>query len=765
MAIQPDRLWELLPVVVREHDVAEGYPLRALLRIVAAQHDLVESDIAGPVGRPLHRDLPSVGDSLHRRSGRQPAALRPQPLADARSAAELFGDLNGPDLRPPIAVRTRADVAKTIYYRRRKGTLPMLEELARDVTGWPAHAVEFFELLGWTQHLEHIRPQSAWADVRRVDRMDRIDGAFDEASHTVDVRTITASTRAGTTSLTSASSSGGCSATRSRACPPARPASRGAFTSARSATAPRCSAAGAARATRAAWRPSCTCPARSAARSSTRISTASRTIPPRPTSPISTACRPRRRPAEAQLNPTLPITPAQTERPARRVPAADRLSRSSTPGRRRSRPAASSPSTSRAAARDRRRLGRRDGPLDVYYHYGFSADLGGGAVRAAEVARAQHARGAPPLRAGQRRAGDARHVPDRSPPRSPTGDGLRSRRHGHHDPRQPHLRRSGTRPRFATTAFLAIQAANGRAAAADDAGRRPQFDVSPPAVAGDRDRRGALTLCGVRLEGPLHVMGDLGRLRLLHATLVPGRRLTDGRRSGRRPAPSIAVDAGARGRPDQHAAPGGDRVQHHRRLEVPENARGIWLARQHRRRARGDGRRHRRRRRPRRAAALTIERSTAFGRMRVRSLDASESIFTGRVDTLRRRHGCVRFSYVPPGSRTPRRYRCQPDLAVRARARGRARAHDPALSAADQDAVRASVAARLQPAFTPTATGSRRTRSCGAATPGRDPHRRRRRRGDGRLLPAQAAAAREQPADPPRGVPAVRPRRRTIYVT
>jgi hypothetical protein len=26
--------------------------------------------------------------------------------------------------------------------------------------------------------------------------------------------------------------------------------------------------------------------------------------------------------------------------------------------------------------------------------------------------------------------------------------------------------------------------------------------------------------------------------------------------------------------------------------------------------------------------------------------------------------GCVRFSYLPPGSATPRRYRCQPDLAL-----------------------------------------------------------------------------------------------------
>ncbi|MDQ0989307.1 hypothetical protein QFZ74_000535 [Streptomyces sp. V3I7] len=29
----------------------------------------------------------------------------------------------------------------------------------------------------------------------------------------------------------------------------------------------------------------------------------------------------------------------------------------------------------------------------------------------------------------------------------------------------------------------------------------------------------------------------------------------------------------------------------------------------------------------------------------------------------RRGIGCLRYSYVPPGSRTPRRHRCQPDLA------------------------------------------------------------------------------------------------------
>ena len=35
----------------------------------------------------------------------------------------------------------------------------------------------------------------------------------------------------------------------------------------------------------------------------------------------------------------------------------------------------------------------------------------------------------------------------------------------------------------------------------------------------------------------------------------------------------------------------------------------------------------------------------------------------GTTQVARRQIGCVRFSYVNPGSRTPRRYQCQPDLA------------------------------------------------------------------------------------------------------
>ena len=46
----------------------------------------------------------------------------------------------------------------------------MLEQLARDVTGWPARVVEFFELLTTTQYMNHVRPHAAaTADLRDAD--------------------------------------------------------------------------------------------------------------------------------------------------------------------------------------------------------------------------------------------------------------------------------------------------------------------------------------------------------------------------------------------------------------------------------------------------------------------------------------------------------------------------------------------------------------------------------------------------------------------
>jgi hypothetical protein len=73
-------------------------------------------------------------------------------------------------------------------------------------------------------------------------------------------------------------------------------------------------------------------------------------------------------------------------------------------------------------------------------------------------------------------------------------------------------------------------------------------------------------------------------------------------------------------------------------------------------------------------AQLTINECTLIGKLHSKLLRlASNSIFFARLATApakpwsgpivaeRRQEGCVRFCYVPPGSVTPRRYRCVPD--------------------------------------------------------------------------------------------------------
>ena len=101
----------------------------------------------------------------------------------------------------PQVASPRAEVANTIRYRRRKGTVSVLEQLAADVTGWPAHAVEFFELLVATQYMNHVRPHAAaTTDLRSESRLELSGtfqaGAFDTFAHTAEMRRIAVAIRA-----------------------------------------------------------------------------------------------------------------------------------------------------------------------------------------------------------------------------------------------------------------------------------------------------------------------------------------------------------------------------------------------------------------------------------------------------------------------------------------------------------------------------------------------------------------------------------------
>ncbi len=63
---------------------------------------------------------------------------------------------------------------------------------------------------------------------------------------------------------------------------------------------------------------------------------------------------------------------------------------------------------------------------------------------------------------------------------------------------------------------------------------------------------------------------------------------------------------------------------------------------------------------------VEIKTTTVLGMTTARNLQASNSIFTEKVMVRRHQSGYIRFSYVPEASHTPRRYECQPDMALKA---------------------------------------------------------------------------------------------------
>lgn len=157
-------LYKLLPEYIRRTDVEQGTPLEALLNSAQKQADLVYSDI-----RHLWDNffvetcddwvLPYIADLI---------------------ALNLIDD---------DPANNRREVARTIAYRRRKGTVPQLETMARDVTGFDAHVVEFFERMLWNQSMIHFRFDDPWTiDLRDKSTLARIGTAFDRASHTADLR-------------------------------------------------------------------------------------------------------------------------------------------------------------------------------------------------------------------------------------------------------------------------------------------------------------------------------------------------------------------------------------------------------------------------------------------------------------------------------------------------------------------------------------------------------------------------------------------------
>jgi len=92
---------------------------------------------------------------------------------------------------PGAPFSNRAQVANTIAYRRRKGTAAVLEQLAHDVTGWNSNVVEYFQLLATTQYMNHLRPQNlSISGLKDWEKLEYANTPFDKLSRTADVRRI-----------------------------------------------------------------------------------------------------------------------------------------------------------------------------------------------------------------------------------------------------------------------------------------------------------------------------------------------------------------------------------------------------------------------------------------------------------------------------------------------------------------------------------------------------------------------------------------------
>jgi hypothetical protein len=115
-------------------------------------------------------------------------------------AVPYIGELVGTRMVSALNRRSRRiDVAKTIYYRRRKGTPRILEELIADITGWEGKLVEEFRRLGRLRHgLDPVpgplagrftsTPPGGLADLRNTRGAELANGPFDEFHHTPDYR-------------------------------------------------------------------------------------------------------------------------------------------------------------------------------------------------------------------------------------------------------------------------------------------------------------------------------------------------------------------------------------------------------------------------------------------------------------------------------------------------------------------------------------------------------------------------------------------------
>ena len=682
MSAGTSRLYELLPALYRIRDHGQGEPLRALLDVVQSELDRVDDDIAQLYDNWFIETceewvVPYIGD-----------LLRVRPIHPVEAAR----------------VTTRAYVANTLAYRRRKGTVVVLEQLARDTTGWPAKAVEFFTRLITTQHMNHVRMRpTATPEIRDAEAAELVSTPFDPFGHTLEVRNI--SSRRGRHNIPNV----GIFLWRLQSYPVGR--SDESHVPTDFGTAREFSDAASPPRTYYTFNPvgldaplfndptvedTITHGAgeenvpgplrRLALHEELEAIRRQAFAPPGTVPPPALRFMPVANPAFRVLIEWTPGGP-RIEVPRERIyvceipddvelasPAVDAVAIDPERGR-------------LALAR-----GERAHRVLVTYNHGCPGDLGGGSYdRTGTIDDAfEHAdwqRGVshilPPV-AGEivPSLSDAVTAWNLEPPgRVGVIAVMDSLTDG--DPGAPQV----LDVHVPAGSQLLIAGAGWPAPRVP--GRFEPADVRPHVVAhlvvhGDPGpgERGQLALNGILLEGSLLVdAGDLGGLQLTHATIVPGH--GELIVAGENDDLHLSVTRSITGPMTIGSAIAGLTI-----TDCLVSATGLAES-------------------PDVAIAapdteVAIERSTVWGTVHARVLDASNSIFTAVISAERRQKGCVRFSFVPPGSRTARRHRCQPETATALRlaaARDAAKAIGATVSDDEQAALEEAERARVVPTF------------------------------------------------------------------
>ena len=626
-------LLNLLPAVHRIRDAEQGGPLRELLEVIAGQLAVLDEDL-----EQLYDDqfietcadwvVPYIGD-----------------LIGYRSLHHKVSSLGTP----------RAEVANTIGYRRRKGTVAMLEQLARDVTDWPAKVVEFFQLLATTQFMNHVRLHNALTpDLRRWDQVESLDSPFDTLAHSVDTRRI--ATGDGRHNIPNI----------------------GIFL----------------------WRLG----AHRLGRSPAVGLDAQRFLfsPLGNNTPLFTD--PKTEPTVTHLAQHLNVPAPITRRRMAEFRGdyyGDGKSvfiEAVAPGQVRvcdlsdhaSGWAHTPPPVGEVAIDPV--LGRiafgeapTSAPL-VTFHYGFSANMGGGEYERAATFDLP----AQPVQAVTSPASIQTAINTRV-----AGQAIQIMDNGRYAETLSVNVNSGER--------FELRAANGR---------RPAIVLGGEFVISGGDQAAEVTLSGLLLIGArIRVTGALRQLRLRHCTLVPGLSLDINGVPQQPEEPSLIIENGDVGAVVDHCIVGAIRWHDLARLEIRHSivdatsVAGVALV--------GLGAVTPGQLAPM-GGTLRLEESTVIGKAHARVMElVSNTIVDARtgagdgwpapVLVQRKQIGCVRFSFVPEGARTPRRFRCQPDLEIARRteaAEKEAQSKNQTLTQVQRDAIRKEVEAWLKPSFT-----------------------------------------------------------------